>query len=155
MSEIAFVTQKILARCEPELNTGCLLWSGAPGIDGYGHTRLYGRHTRIHRIVFFGERPHDPGVEVMHKCDTPLCVNPSHLAAGDTKKNAEDRVKKNRNGDTRNVGVKSEEVVALKDKGMSNREVARLLGVHVSAITARLKRMGYAAPPSVQPVEGK
>ena len=38
----------------------------------------------------------NPGMYVCHKCDNPLCVNPSHLVQGTAKYNTQDSIKKQR-----------------------------------------------------------
>lgn len=73
----------ILSRYEPELNTGCWLWSGGTDRHGYGTQWVAGRVVYAHRIFYeqhVGAIP--DGQVVRHKCDTPTCVNPAHLLPG-------------------------------------------------------------------------
>ena len=86
-------------RCEPDPNSGCWLWSGTMSSDGYGVTKPpgLGRRTRAHRwaLALSGvEVP--PDAVVMHRCDTPLCVNPAHLSVGTHADNIADKVAKGR-----------------------------------------------------------
>lgn len=77
--------------------SGCWLWSLSPGQDGYGKIKIKGRTYRAHRVAweaFNGEIPE--GMLVCHKCDQPLCVNPSHLFLGTPLDNMQDKVKKGR-----------------------------------------------------------
>lgn len=68
---------------EPELNTGCWLWTGSISGLRYGGITHEGKDERAHRvswILFRGPIP--DGINVLHKCDTTLCVNPDHLFLG-------------------------------------------------------------------------
>lgn len=80
----------------------CWLWTGA--VRGrYGNFWFAGKDTVAHRasyMLFVG--PILPGMLVTHKCDNPLCVNPSHLALGTMSDNILDAVRKGRhNSQTR------------------------------------------------------
>ncbi len=81
----------------PVPESGCWLWLGGWNIYGYGKTGGNSGSVFAHRIFyrhFVGEIP--AGMLVCHKCDTPACVNPSHLFVGTVKDNAIDREQKNR-----------------------------------------------------------
>lgn len=57
-----------------------------------------GRSASVHRVVFeiFHCRPIPSGTFVLHKCDNPKCVNPSHLFAGTQRDNVRDMFAKGR-----------------------------------------------------------
>lgn len=81
----------------PEPNSGCLLWIGPVGHKGYGTISYRGRRWIASRLSFhleFGGIP--AGLCVCHKCDTPACINPSHLFAGTHQDNTDDQIKKGR-----------------------------------------------------------
>ncbi len=62
--------------------SGCWLWIGALGADGYGRTSIGGRHLLAHRVAyetFVGPVP--DGLQVDHLCRNKGCVNPAHLEA--------------------------------------------------------------------------
>jgi hypothetical protein len=67
---------------------------------GYGLFRVGGRKGTLeyaHRISWklcYGYIP--KGLCVLHKCDNPLCINPSHLFLGTQLDNIKDTVSKNR-----------------------------------------------------------
>lgn len=81
----------------------CWLWEGRCDEDGYGlfgeWQRGEGRsiNHRAHRYAWqitYGPIP--DGLWVLHKCDTPACVNPSHLFLGTNDDNVADMVAKGR-----------------------------------------------------------
>lgn len=92
---------KIEKYSTPEPNTGCWLWLGAwkgnTKLKSYGNVMYKGKNIAAHRLSYtahYGEIPTDKWI--LHKCDTPSCVNPEHLFLGDRQLNAVDRKRKNR-----------------------------------------------------------
>ena len=76
---------------------GCWLWTGARNKAGYGLARKDGRWHRAHRVVYelvIGPIP--IGMNLMHTCDNPPCVNPDHLRPGTQRENLEDMTRKGR-----------------------------------------------------------
>jgi len=90
--------EKFLSRIIPEPNTGCWLWEGGSrGGKGYGQFNPRGKNFAAHRFSYqlhVGEIP--KGLSVLHKCDTPACVNPEHLFLGTQTDNMRDRAAKKR-----------------------------------------------------------
>jgi hypothetical protein len=63
----------------------------------YGRIRVAGRTLRAHRAsweAFRGAIP--PGMNVLHHCDNPPCVNPDHLWLGTQMDNVQDCIAKGR-----------------------------------------------------------
>lgn len=91
----------VRARTEPEPNTGCWLWAKGMSGEGYGVTRHPATQEicKAHRVVFdllVGTIP--KGLLVCHRCDVKLCVNPDHLFLGTSQDNAQDMLRKGREG---------------------------------------------------------
>lgn len=85
----------------PEPNSGCWLWLGSVMTHGMGYGRLgtgkRGARKLAHRIsyrVFNGDLPDH--LDVCHKCDMPICVNPGHLFLGTRGENTQDMWSKGR-----------------------------------------------------------
>ena len=63
------------------VETGCWLWLGSVGTNGYGRTStpVHGA-TGAHRAMFIEHNgPLPDGVILDHLCRQPTCVNPDHL----------------------------------------------------------------------------
>jgi hypothetical protein len=78
-------------------DSGCWYWLGSKDKKGYGLIPMKGRSERAHRYsyrVFKGIIP--SGYQILHQCDNPSCVNPSHLDVGTNTDNMVDKFSKNR-----------------------------------------------------------
>lgn len=86
-------------RSMPEPNSGCHIWLG-PQMklrNGYGNFICEGVQKRAHRAAWeFYRGPIPAGLHVLHRCDTPLCVNPNHLFLGTQQDNMKDKRRKGR-----------------------------------------------------------
>lgn len=75
----------------------CWLWTGAVAGFGYGVCGSRGRRARAHRVAYTLEvGPIPPGMQVLHRCDTPRCVRPDHLFLGTQLDNMRDMHAKGR-----------------------------------------------------------
>ena len=80
-----------------EKSDGCWRWLGGKNKQGYGSLRVGQKTVRAHRFScesFIGAIP--DGHCVMHVCDNPSCVRPSHLTTGTPRDNMRDCVAKGR-----------------------------------------------------------
>lgn len=85
--------ERVLARIVIDEETGCWLWQGALGHNGYGRTALRGREFRPHRVTyehFVGPIPegltldhvchtNDPQCFLGNDCPHRRCCNPEHV----------------------------------------------------------------------------
>ena len=76
----------------------CWLWTAAVNRAGYGKFSVsIGKHNLAHRVAWKLKHGFIPdGVFVLHKCDTPACVRPSHLFLGSANDNVQDMMRKGR-----------------------------------------------------------
>jgi hypothetical protein len=76
----------------------CWLWTASASGNGYGQVRARGTMRQAHREAY--EAVHGPGSAagfvVRHRCDTPACVNPAHLATGTHADNTRDKMERGR-----------------------------------------------------------
>ena len=77
---------------------GCWLWCGGSFTDGgYGLFHVDGKIVRAHRYSYLLEHGSIPkGQVVMHLCDEPSCVRPTHIQAGTHADNTADMMAKRR-----------------------------------------------------------
>lgn len=77
-------------------NGDCLEWTRAKQTRGYG-VLWDGKQKLAHRVMYeLANGPIPDGLELMHSCDNPSCINLAHLSIGTHKENMYDRDKKGR-----------------------------------------------------------
>lgn len=119
----------------------CWLWVGAKGPRGYGLFRLQGpgAMSKTHRLSWeWSNGPIPAGLGVLHKCDTPACVNPAHLFLGTQKDNMADCARKRRMplGERRHgAKLTVASVIRIRELVMSGRSMAGLAREYSVAIS--------------------
>ncbi len=93
------VRAKLLGNIEPVpfKNTLCWTYKGYKNKNGYGRLRMNGKKVLAHRAMwelFEGEIP--KGLNVLHICDNPSCINTYHLFLGTHADNVFDCIHKGR-----------------------------------------------------------
>lgn len=74
----------------------CWLWIGYKS-GGYGHIKFLGQQWKAHRLSWsLVNGPIPKEKYILHKCDVPLCVNPSHLYPGTQSDNLKDAHRRGR-----------------------------------------------------------
>lgn len=69
----------------------CWLWTGSTDSKGRGKIKSFGKELIAPRIMYFLMNGKDPVKEyICHSCDNEMCVNPSHLWAGNNSLNQKD-----------------------------------------------------------------
>jgi hypothetical protein len=129
------ILDRIVAKSQPDINTGCWVWSGFTDRDGYGTIKVSGISRRAHRVAY--EVWHGPIAEnlvVRHRCDNASCVNPNHLLVGTHAENVQDMDARGRRTiqlGPKNNGVKVsvDQVIAAFTDRRATSVVARDLGM--------------------------
>jgi hypothetical protein len=125
----------------------CWLWLGSKD-KGYGHFR-WSTEKKIlaHRVAYMLAKPSmfNPALHVLHSCDNPSCVRPSHLFQGTDADNAHDREVKGRGNQPRgeNVSVSkltADQVLAIRADPRSNIKIAANYDVSDVAVSCIKRR---------------
>lgn len=132
------ILERLLYWSIPCPMTGCRLWEGNANPKGYGKFS----NTLAHRAMWVEVNgPIPTGKMILHRCDTPACIEPSHLYVGDALSNARDRDNRGRDcrGERRSkIVLESEahQAVRLRQRG-ENHPSSRISDEQIRAIRAR------------------
>lgn len=76
----------------------CWEWTASKNKWGYGKFGVKGKHLGSHRVALtlHNNQEIPDGLSVLHRCDNPTCVRPSHLFTGTQKDNMQDKAAKGR-----------------------------------------------------------
>jgi len=131
----------------------CWLWVGSTfksKNEIRGTFSYKGKSFYSHRLMFFLNNKYLPEA-VCHKCDVPLCCNPSHLFGGTRALNNKDRSMKgrgaNNKGEKHNLAKLTEkevlEIRFLKKKGAKGTDLAKTYKVSGSVISSICARRSW------------
>lgn len=148
-SEVNTIKDRLLAKITITEN-GCWEFTGQRKKDQFAYGLIWkgNKAVRAHRVSYEEHiGPIPDGIDVLHKCDNPPCVNPDHLFLGTRGENCTDAASKNRfplNDKHHNTKLSVEDVKLIKAaRGMTNNELARHFKVSqptISRIRAGLRR---------------
>ena len=136
------------------LNDACWEWLGRKDEKGYGRIGFGGKpNRRAHRVAWETQRGSIPeGQCVLHRCDNPGCVRPSHLFLGTQAENIADRHKKGRDNAAK-AGSKHfkakltdaqvREMRALHGRGWTQQRLADRFGVSRGNVSKIVNRRSY------------
>lgn len=134
-------------------SSGCWEWIASLDHQGYGHFKFNGKMVGAHRMSYMircGDIP--KGMCVLHKCDNPICVRPSHLFLGTLKDNTQDMLRKGRfpnyQGENHNRSkLKNTDVIqirALYYLGNSLKDLSKLFKISKPHISRIIKRQSWS-----------
>lgn len=126
---------------EGDQGAGCWLWPYGRNKYGYG-TLTVDRKTQLaHRFAFFNVHGHWPLIG-RHRCDVPLCFNPSHIEDGTRLDNARDKMERSprfwygeRSKSAKLTDADVREIRRLIEEGaMTQTAIAARFGVYQSTV---------------------
>jgi len=129
----------------------CWLWTGNKNTSGYGmvHVNEFKTDIVAHRVSFMMYKGTiQEGMDVLHKCDNPACVNPFHLWLGTNQQNVEDSQRKGRGylKGLRNALLSPDQVIRLRAMplyyGMF-KDIGKAWGVPGRTIRCAYRRITY------------
>lgn len=119
--------QRFFEKVSVKSKSECWPWVANTSPKGYGMIGSGKTKVGAHRVSWEIHKGSIPdGLQVLHKCDNPPCVNPRHLFLGTHGDNMRDMVEKHRNKDV---------------KGEKN-PMSKLNGCEVLKIRRRRKKFG-------------
>lgn len=116
-------------------HSACWLWPLNCNSKGYGMLNRTGVSHLAHRAAW--EVVHGPipdGLCVLHSCDNPPCINPSHLFLGTQLDNMRDRTNKGRQG-RGNAKLTDEHVRAIRAATGTQKSIAQQFGIDDSSVS--------------------
>ncbi len=127
----------------------CWLWTGPRRSSDYGAMAYKDGLESAHRFSYMLHYKKLPkGMWVLHKCDTPLCVNPKHLFLGTPADNERDMRQKGRKAKVTWLGAEKKQIpddlVALLGK-MHDVEIAKLANMNNKTIARIREDLGIPA----------
>lgn len=150
------IEQKFDALYEPVPWSGCWLWLGYGTKEEYGRLQVGAKKYLAHRLSyqrFVGDIP--PGMLVLHRCDTPSCVNPYHLFLGTDAINTLDKVAKGRHahgkehaawsrGELQHMAkLNAEKVIAIRNDNRPHPVIANDYGISSSNVSFIKRRITW------------
>ncbi len=115
--------------------------------DGYGKFKIDYKHKKAHRVsweIFRGPIPE--GLNVLHHCDNPPCVNPDHLFLGTDLLNIRDSIYKGRFTSIEGRKLTDEMAGEIRESSDSITESAKAFGVNRDTIRKIRQGKTYKNP---------
>lgn len=138
----------------PEPNSGCWLWLGSVNKQGYGNFWHAGKCWKAHRFSFTAYvGPIPDGMDLLHRCDVPSCVNPAHLTPGTALDNVRDMWAKRRghpslgqsNGRAKLTGDGAQRIRDMAGVGYEYSEIARRFRIDRTTVSRIVNRSAWRA----------
>lgn len=123
----------------------CWLWTGAKGVMGHGQIQSDRNESPTRRLLMthrvsweLHNGPIPEGLCVLHKCDVPNCIRPSHLFLGTKAQNSADmtaKARQKRGRDLPQAKLTERQVRAIRKSDATQKALASKYGVSQSLIS--------------------
>lgn len=107
----------------------CWGWLGPITSKGYGTFSIKGKRVLAHRFSYNINFTDPLSLIVCHKCDNPICSNPSHLFLGSYSDNHVDALKKGRRRTALSIETVMKIKVLLSTTNLTTKEISDNLNV--------------------------
>ena len=137
----------------------CWEWKANTVFGGYGSISTGSKNkgtrkeNRAHRVAYtLVHGPIPTGLNVLHSCDNPGCVNPAHLRADTQSENLKESFTKGRhsvpcsvgrNNAARRLSELTVQRLRILDRALPDHRVAAVLGVSKATIQAIMSRRNW------------
>lgn len=131
-----------LAKHSEVTSTSCIEWTAYRNKKGYGVIRVNYQTKLAHRVSYEAHiGPIPEGMQVLHRCDNPPCINPEHFFLGNNDDNVQDSVGKGRRRGAPGQAnaacrLTPEQVLKIREDSRIQRVIADEYGVARSLIGA-------------------
>jgi hypothetical protein len=125
---------------QPHMKTCCWVWTGSKVRGGYGNFRAVSKEQPVYAHRFAIERVKGKSaLDVLHRCDNPSCVRPSHLRYGTELENMGDCIKRGRRQNAKGVNnpaarMTESKVRAIRQSRLTQTALAKKYGISQAAI---------------------
>lgn len=122
----------------------CWEWQGELDRYGYGKFRVGKNIVKAHRYSFeLHNGEFDKKLHVLHRCDNPKCVNPSHLFLGTNRDNIIDKISKGRQNFKAHYLTKDEKVQVVRSlqEATPKKQVAECFGISIQTVKRLSKEL--------------
>ncbi len=126
-------------------SNGCWIWKKKKDANGYGRVGYKGKQSYlVHRAMFelcIGDLINV--LKICHNCpngDNPSCCNPDHMFVGSQMDNIRDSMQKGRNYRMKFVEDDIRNIINLRKKGISAKDLAKKFKANVRTIYRILNR---------------
>jgi hypothetical protein len=107
-------------------------------------------HKRAHRFswAFHNQQLIPKGMEVLHSCDKPACVNPAHLRLGTSQENQSEKWERGRGWTHRGIThwkclITEDDVRSIRESKEPQKVIAERYGLKQSTVSCIVRRKSW------------